>query len=316
MIAAPGAHGIAITSETRPGPSSVTRERRGESRTRLARTGCAASARMAALMDARVTSDPADELKALEVRLRGHVGRAIADFGMIGDGDRVMVCVSGGKDSYTLLDVLRLLQRRAPVDFELVAVHLDQKQPGYPADVLPAYLERSGIPHAILEQDTYSVVQRVLPEGKTQCGLCSRLRRGRLYAWAAANGITKIALGHHRDDLVETLFLNLFHGGKLGAMPPKLRSEDGRHVVIRPLAYAPEAEIARYAELRGFPIIPCNLCGSQADLERVAIKRMLRDWEQAHPGRVENIFAALRNVDPARLADPELFDFASLAQES
>jgi tRNA 2-thiocytidine biosynthesis protein TtcA len=186
---------------------------------------------MAALMDARVTSDPADELKALEVRLRGHVGRAIADFGMIGDGDRVMVCVSGGKDSYTLLDVLRLLQRRAPVDFELVAVHLDQKQPGYPADVLPAYLERSGIPHAILEQDTYSVVQRVLPEGKTQCGLCSRLRRGRLYAWAAANGITKIALGHHRDDLVETLFLNLFHGGKLGAMPPKLRSEDGPRTV-------------------------------------------------------------------------------------
>ncbi|MDX1594738.1 MAG: tRNA 2-thiocytidine(32) synthetase TtcA [Gammaproteobacteria bacterium] len=267
-------------------------------------------------MDAPAHIDPATELKALETRLRGHVGRAIADFAMIGDGDRVMVCLSGGKDSHTLLDVLRLLQRRAPVDFELIAVHLDQKQPGYPADVLPAYLESTGIPYAILEQDTYAVVQRVLPEGKTQCGLCSRLRRGRLYAWAAEHGITKIALGHHRDDLVETLFLNLFHGGKLGAMPPKLRSEDGRHVVIRPLAYAPEAEIARYAELRGFPIIPCNLCGSQDDLERVAIKRMLRDWEQAHPGRVENIFAAMRNVDPARLADPGLFDFAGLARDA
>ncbi len=271
---------------------------------------------MAALMDAHVTPDPAVELRALEARLRGYVGKAIADFGMLGEGDRVMVCLSGGKDSYTLLDILRLLQRRAPVRFELVAAHLDQKQPGYPADVLPAYLESIGIPYAILEQDTYSVVQRVLPEGKTQCGLCSRLRRGRLYAWAAEHGITRIALGHHRDDLVETLFLNLFHGGKLGAMPPKLRSEDGRHVVIRPLAYAPEAEIARYAELRGFPIIPCNLCGSQADLERVAIKRMLRDWEQAHPGRVENIFAAMRNVDPARLADPALFDFAVLGRDA
>ncbi len=266
-------------------------------------------------MDARVPPDPTAERDALEVRLRGHVGRAIADFGMIEHGDRVMVCVSGGKDSHALLDVLQRLRRRAPVDFELIAVHLDQKQPGYPADVLPAYLESTGLPYAILEQDTYSVVQRVLPEGKTQCGLCSRLRRGRLYAWAAENGITKIALGHHRDDLIETLFLNLFHGGKLGAMPPKLRSEDGRHVVIRPLAYAPEAELARYAELRGFPIIPCNLCGSQTDLERVAIKRMLRDWEQAHPGRVENIFAAMRNVDPARLADPALFDFAGLVRE-
>jgi tRNA 2-thiocytidine biosynthesis protein TtcA len=249
-----------------------------------------------------------DALKPLQARLRGQVGKAIADFSMIGDGDRVMVCVSGGKDSYTLLDILRLLQRRAPVAFELIAVHLDQKQPGYPADVLPAYLEATGIPYAILEQDTYSVVQRVVPGEKTKCGLCSRLRRGRLYRWASDNGITRIALGHHRDDLVETLFLNLFHGGKLGAMPPKLRSDDG-HVVIRPLAYVPEAEIARYAELRGFPIVPCNLCGSQDDLERVAIKRMLHDWEQSHPGRVENIFAAMRNVAPERLADPAAFDF-------
>ena len=195
-------------------------------------------------------------------------------------------------------------------------MHLDQKQPGYPAEVLPTYLESTGVPYAILEQDTYTVVQRVVPEHKTKCGLCSRLRRGRLYSWAAANGVTKIALGHHRDDLLETLFLNLFHGGKLGAMPPKLRSEDGRHVVIRPLAYAPEAEIARYAELRAFPIVPCNLCGSQADLERVEIKRMLRAWEAAHPGRVENIFAAMRNVDPARLADPAAFDFAALTRDA
>lgn len=263
-------------------------------------------------MDAYVKPGAGNELKALEARLRGLVGRALADYAMLADGDRVMVCLSGGKDSYTLLDLLRLLQRRAPVRFELIAVHLDQKQPDYPADVLPAYLEATGLPYAILEQDTYSVVQRVIPADKTRCGLCSRLRRGRLYAWAAANGITKIALGHHREDLVETLFLNLFHGGRLAAMPPKLRSSDGRHVVIRPLAYVPEELIARYAALRGFPLVPCNLCGSQEHLQRVAVKRMLRAWEQAHPGRIETVFAALRNVDPAHLADPALFDFTAL----
>ncbi len=270
---------------------------------------------MAALMDAR-SKTSTDGLKPFQARLRGLVGKAITDFGMIADGDRVMVCLSGGKDSYTLLDILRLLQRRAPIDFELVAVHLDQKQPDYPAEVLPAYLETTGIPYVILEQDTYSVVQRVVPEEKTRCGLCSRLRRGRLYAWAAENGITKIALGHHRDDLVETLFLNLFHGGRLGAMPPKLRSKDGRHVVIRPLAYVPEEEIVRYAALRDFPIVPCNLCGSQDGLQRATIKQMLHDWEQDHPGRAENIFAALRNVDPDRLADRSLFDFAGLERDT
>jgi len=261
-------------------------------------------------MDARVDT-PITDLRPLQARLRGQVGKAIADFRMIEDGDRVMVCLSGGKDSYTLLDILLLLQRRAPIRFELLAVNLDQKQPGFPTDVLPRYLDGLGVPYAILEQDTYSVVQRVLPAEKTKCGLCSRLRRGNLYRYASEHGITKIALGHHRDDLIETLFLNLFHGGKLGAMPPKLRSEEG-HVVIRPLAYVSEATIIDYAAARGFPIIPCNLCGSQDGLQRVEIKRMLRDWEQRHPGRVESIFAALRNVAPERLADVTAFDFAAL----
>jgi len=223
-----------------------------------------------------------------------------------------MVCLSGGKDSYTLLDVLRSLQRSAPVDFELVAVNLDQKQPGFPAHVLPEYLGALGVPFEILEQDTYSVVKRVVPEGRTMCGLCSRLRRGRLYRYAAENGITKIALGHHRDDIVETLFLNLFFGGKLKAMPPKLLSEDGRHVVIRPLAYVPEREIERYARARQFPIIPCRLCGSQENLQRVAVKKMLADWEREYPGRTETIFSALRNVAGSHLADPSLFDFAGI----
>lgn len=248
----------------------------------------------------------------LQKRLRRNVGRAIQDFNMIEDNDRVMVCLSGGKDSFVMLDILRNLQARAPVRFELVAVNLDQKQPGFPEHVLPAYLRRIGVPFHVIEQDTYSVVKRVIPEGKTTCGLCSRLRRGILYTFAAEQGMTKIALGHHRDDIVETLFLNLFHGGKLKAMPPKLRSDDGRHVVIRPLAYCRERDLATYAEARQFPVIPCNLCGSQENLQRQAIKGMLRQWEKQFPGRVENIFAALQNVTPSHLMDTGQFDFAGL----
>ena len=269
-------------------------------------------ARMDAL--AEVTSRPSGRFRKLQAQLRGLVGKAIADFGMIEGGDKVMVCLSGGKDSFTLLDVLLSLQRSAPVRFELVAVNLDQKQPGFPAHVLPDYLQALGVPHAIIEQDTYSVVRRVIPEGRTMCGLCSRLRRGALYRWAGENGVTKIALGHHRDDILETFFLNLFHGGRLKAMPPKLRSDDGRHIVIRPLAYVPEADIARYARARDFPIIPCRLCGSQDNAQRKAMKAMLADWERTHPGRVESIFTALRSVEPATLADRELFDFRTLAR--
>jgi tRNA 2-thiocytidine biosynthesis protein TtcA len=253
-----------------------------------------------------------NNFRRLQARLRGQVGKAIDDYSMIADGDRVMVCLSGGKDSYTLLDVLISLQRKAPVRFELVAVNLDQKQPGFPVQVLPAYLRALGVPFEILEQDTYSVVKRVIPEGQTMCGLCSRLRRGRLYRYAAENGVTKIALGHHRDDMVETMFLNMFFGGKLKAMPPKLLSEDGRHIVIRPLAYVPEREIERYAAARRFPIIPCRLCGSQENLQRVAVKRMLADWEREFPGRTETIFSAMRDVAASHLADPALFDFAAL----
>ncbi len=248
----------------------------------------------------------------LHKRLRRNVGRAIQDFNLIEDGDRVMVCLSGGKDSFALLDILRQLQARAPVRFELVAVNLDQKQPGFPEQVLPDYLRGLGIPFHIIEQDTYGVVKRVIPEGKTTCGLCSRLRRGILYSFAAEHGMTKIALGHHRDDILETLFLNLFHGGKLKAMPPKLLSDDGRNVVIRPLAYCRERDLAAYAEIRQFPIIPCNLCGSQPNLQRQAIKSLLRQWEKQFPGRVENIFAALQNVAPSHLADVRLFDFVTL----
>lgn len=263
-------------------------------------------------MNAVPALDPSNNFKRLQAHLRGLVGKAIDDFKMIEAGDRVMVCLSGGKDSYTLLDMLLSLQRRAPIEFELLAVNLDQKQPDFPEHVLPEYLRALGVPYHIIEQDTYSVVKRVVPEGKTMCGLCSRLRRGSLYSFAAERGITKIALGHHRDDIVETLFLNLFFGGKLKAMPPKLLSEDGRHVVIRPLAYVPEREIERYARAREFPIIPCNLCGSQENMQRQVVKQMLKDWEGQYPGRTETIFSALRNAVPSHLADPTLFDFAGL----
>jgi tRNA 2-thiocytidine biosynthesis protein TtcA len=250
--------------------------------------------------------------RRLAARLRGLVGKAIADYAMIGAGDRVMVCLSGGKDSYTLLDMLLTLQRSAPVDFSLLAVNLDQKQPDFPAHVLPEYARSLGVEFHAIEQDTYSVVRRVIPEGRTMCSLCSRLRRGALYRFAAENGVTRIALGHHRDDIVETLFLNLFFGGRLKAMAPKLRSEDGRNIVIRPLAYVAESDIARYATARGFPLIPCNLCGSQPNLQRATVKRMIAEWEREHPGRTESIFSALRNVDAATLADTQLFDFAGL----
>ena len=253
--------------------------------------------------------------RRLAAHLRGQVGKAIADYRMIEEGDRVMVCLSGGKDSYTLLDMLLSLQRSAPVKFSLIAVNLDQKQPGFPPEVLPDYLRSLGVDFHVIEQDTHSVVKRLIPEGRTMCSLCSRMRRGALYKWAGENGITRIALGHHRDDIVETLFLNLFFGGKLKAMAPKLKSEDGRHVVIRPLAYVAEREISRYATARAFPIIPCNLCGSQENLQRNAVKQMLADWERSHPGRTESIFSALRNVEPAALADARLFDFAGLRGE-
>jgi tRNA 2-thiocytidine biosynthesis protein TtcA len=255
---------------------------------------------------------PSRNFKRLQAQLRGLVGKAIDDYAMIQDGDKVMVCLSGGKDSYTLLDLLLSLQRSAPVRFELVAVNLDQKQPGFPAHVLPQYLSALGVPWHVLEQDTYSVVKRVIPQGRTLCSLCSRLRRGALYRYAAEHGCTKIALGHHRDDLLETLFLNLFYGGKLKAMPPKLLSDDRRHIVIRPLAYVPERLIARYAKARRFPLIPCTLCGSQPNLQREVIGRMLRAWEREHPGRLESIFAALKDVAPSQLADTTLFDFAAL----
>ncbi|UBV42759.1 tRNA 2-thiocytidine(32) synthetase TtcA [Deinococcus taeanensis] len=241
------------------------------------------------------------------------VGQAIGDYRMIEDGDLVMVCLSGGKDSYTLLDVLLHLQKKAPVDFEIVAVNLDQGQPGFPKDVLPRYLTALGVRHDLLTQDTYSVVKEKTPAGKTTCALCSRLRRGVLYGHARAIGATKIALGHHREDILETLFMNLFFGARLKAMPPKLQSDDGTNVVIRPLAYVAEADIIRYAQARAFPIIPCNLCGSQENLQRRVVGEMLAGWEREHPGRLTNIARALTRVTPSHLMDPELFDFASLS---
>ncbi len=253
------------------------------------------------------------EFNKLQKRLRRNAGHAIIDYAMIEAGDRVMVCVSGGKDSYGMLDILLNLQRNAPIEFELIAVNLDQKQPGFPEQVLPDYLEALGVPYYVLERDTYSIVKELIPEGKTTCGLCSRLRRGNLYGFAQEIGATKIALGHHRDDLVETLFLNMFFQGSLKSMPPKLLSDDGRNVVIRPMVYCRENDLARYAQYKAFPIIPCNLCGSQENLQRVQIKTMLADWERQYPGRTETIFRSIRNVAPSQLADSDLFDFASLS---
>jgi tRNA 2-thiocytidine biosynthesis protein TtcA len=255
------------------------------------------------------------EFNKLQKRLRRNAGQAITDYNMIEDGDRVMVCLSGGKDSYAMLDVLLSLQRNAPVEFELIAVNLDQKQPGFPEEVLPAYLEQQGVPFYILEKDTYSIVKQIVPEGKTTCGLCSRLRRGSLYGFAQEIGATRIALGHHRDDIVETLFLNMFFNGKLKAMPPKLLSDDGANVVIRPLAYCRETDLSAYADYKDFPIIPCNLCGSRENLQRVQVKQMLQGWEKQYPGRTETIFRGIRNVAPSQLADVELFDFKSLRVE-
>ncbi|HLT14271.1 MAG TPA: tRNA 2-thiocytidine(32) synthetase TtcA [Marinobacter sp.] len=249
------------------------------------------------------------EQNKLQKRLRREVGQAIAEFSMIEAGDKVMCCLSGGKDSYVMLDILLNLQKSAPVDFELIAVNLDQKQPGFPEEILPGYLESLGIEYHIIEKDTYSIVKEKVPEGKTTCGLCSRLRRGILYNFAEAHGVTKIALGHHRDDLLETLFLNMFYGGKLKSMPPVLHSDDGRNTVIRPLAYSREKDIARYAALREYPIIPCNLCGSQENLQRQVIKEMFQHWDKQHPGRLETMFTALCNVEPSHLADPHLYDF-------
>ena len=254
--------------------------------------------------------------KRIVKRLQRNTAKAICDFNMIDDNDRVMVCLSGGKDSYTLLDMLLALQKRAPVNFELIAVNLDQKQPNFPEHVLPDYLDQLGVPFHVIEQDTYSVVRRVIPEGKTTCGLCSRLRRGALYNFARQHGITRIALGHHRDDIIETLFLNLFNGGRIKAMPPKLLSDDGQHVIIRPLAYCSEDLISRYAQARQFPIIPCDLCGSQPNLQRQQIKSMLTAWQEAHPGRIENIFRAIGHVSPSQLADHELYDFINLSSSS
>ena len=255
------------------------------------------------------------EFNKLQKRLRRNVGKAIADYNMIEHGDKVMVCVSGGKDSYGMLEILINLRDSAPVDFELVAVNLDQKQPGFPEEVLPNYLSGLDVPYYVLEKDTYSIVKEVVPEGKTTCGLCSRLRRGSLYGFAEELGATRIALGHHRDDIVETLFLNMFFNGSLKAMPPKLLSDDRRNVVIRPLAYCKEQDLASFADYKAFPIIPCNLCGSQENLQRVQVKKMLAEWEKQYPGRTETIFRSIRNVSPSQLGDSKLFDFTDLRIE-
>jgi tRNA 2-thiocytidine biosynthesis protein TtcA len=255
------------------------------------------------------------QFNKLQKRLRRCVGEAIADFNMIEDNDKIMVCLSGGKDSYTMLDILLNLQKTAPVKFEIIAVNLDQKQPGFPEDVLPAYLQSIGVPYHIIEHDTYSIVKRIIPEGKTTCSLCSRLRRGTLYAFAKEHNITKIALGHHRDDIMETFFLNMFYAGKLKAMPPKLLSDDKQNIIIRPLAYCREKDINRFSAFKKFPIIPCNLCGSQENLQRVAMKKMLTAWDKQFPGRLETIFSSLQNIAPSQMADTQLFDFIGLKRD-
>ncbi|MFZ4528699.1 MAG: tRNA 2-thiocytidine(32) synthetase TtcA [Undibacterium curvum] len=276
----------------------------------------AAAAESTAQSAAQSASKSAEKIayenNKLHKRLCRLVGQAIGDFNMIEEGDKVMVCLSGGKDSYALLDILMTLRERAPINFEIVAVNLDQKQPNFPADILPAYLEKIGIPYHIENQDTYSIVKRLIPEGKTTCSLCSRLRRGILYRVADELGATKIALGHHRDDIMETFFLNMFFGGKLKGMPAKLQSDDGKHIVIRPMAYVKEADTERYAQVRQFPIIPCDLCGSQENLQRKQIKNLMREWEKKHPGRVDNIFSALSTVAPSHLMDRNLFNFQDL----
>ena len=267
-------------------------------------------------MSEQASSKQIYNLNKLQKRLRRHVGEAIADFNMIEEGDKIMVCLSGGKDSYSLLDILLNLRASAPIHFDIIAVNLDQKQPGFPSDVLPAYLESIGVPYKIVEEDTYSIVKEKIPEGKTTCSLCSRLRRGILYRTASELGATKIALGHHRDDILETLLLNMFFGGKLKSMPPKLVSDDGKHVVIRPLAYCKEKDLIRYADWKAFPIIPCNLCGSQENLQRKAIKQMLQEWDKRFPGRIETMFTALQDVIPSHLLDNKLFDFKSINSSS
>ena len=266
-------------------------------------------------MSEELTPQQITRMTKLQKRLRTEVGRAIGDYNMIEEGDRVMCCLSGGKDSYAMLDILLNLQQRAPIKFEIVAVNLDQKQPGFPEDILPVYLDTLGVAYHILEKDTYSIVKDKIPEGKTTCSLCSRLRRGTLYGFAQKIGATKIALGHHRDDIIETMFLNMFFAGKMKAMPPKLLSDDGANMVIRPLAYAREKDIAEYAELKGFPIIPCNLCGSQENLKRAAVKDMLVQWDKQHPGRIETIFTAMQNTSPSQGVDREQFDFLSLTRD-
>ncbi|MEW6991468.1 tRNA 2-thiocytidine(32) synthetase TtcA [Colwelliaceae bacterium 6441] len=263
-----------------------------------------------------LTSPQKSQLSKLEKRLRRHVGQAIAQYNMIEDGDRIMVCLSGGKDSYALLSILMLLKQSAPINFDIVAVNLDQKQPGFPEDILPNYLESLGVEYKIVEEDTYAIVKEKIPEGKTTCSLCSRLRRALLYKAAKALGATKIALGHHRDDMIETMMLNMFYGGKLKAMPAKLVSDNGEHVVIRPLAFCKESELIQYANLKKFPIIPCNLCGSQPNMQRQNIKKMLNEWSVSFPGRIESMFTAMQNIVPSHLCDSELFDFKSITAES
>jgi tRNA 2-thiocytidine biosynthesis protein TtcA len=270
-------------------------------------------ARPSPTIDLRVMSTlPKLEFNKLQKRLRRHMGQAIEDYKMIEEGDRVMVCLSGGKDSYTMLDILMNLQKSAPIKFDLVAVNMDQKQPGYPEHVLPEYLDALGLEYYIVNKDTYSIVKQKIPEGKTTCGLCSRLRRGTLYAFAEDIGATKIALGHHKDDIVQTLFLNMFYGARLSGMPPKLLSDDKRNIVIRPLAYCRESDIEAFSEHKEFPIIPCNLCGSQENLQRQNIRKMLMDWEKTDGSRIEKIFSAMQKISPSQMADPNLFDFASL----